>query len=108
MLKDLPNFHSWETPDLELTISPSGSLAGYVDIIVSIQQGSQSVHLHAADLVIDEDKIFVTLTQEQSGKFDGDRTANVQVNILYDDDIREATTWGEIWVKPNLYRKVMS
>ena len=107
MSEDLTNFHSWETPDLELTITPAGSLTGYSDIIVSIQQGSYILHLHADDLVVDEDKIFVTLTQEQTGKFKGEAMADIQVNVLYDDDTRVATNWGNILIKPNLYRRVM-
>lgn len=107
MHEGTPSFYSWETPGFELTISPSGSLEGRTEIIVSIQQGSYSLHLHENDVVIDGDQILVSLTQEQAGKFKGDRPANVQVNILYDDEIRVATTRGEVWVKPNLYEKVM-
>ena len=108
MHEDLPDFYSWETPDFELTITPSGSLVDYVDIVVSIQQGSQFEHFHLPDLEVEGDVIYLTLDQETAGKFSGDRPANVQVNILYDDSTREASTWGQVWVKPNLYRKEMS
>lgn len=108
MPEDIPDFYSWETPDLELTIKPEGSLTGYSDIIVSIHQGSQYAHLHADELAIEGDVIYVTLDQETTGKFVGNKPAHVQVNVLYDGGVREASTWGEVWVKPNLYRKVMT
>lgn len=106
-MEDLPNFYSWETPEFEITITPAGSLEGSTDIVVTVQQGSISVNLHKEDLSIDGDKIFFILSQEDAGKFVGDRQASVQVNILYDDETRYATAQGKILVKPNLYRKVM-
>lgn len=108
MREDTPDFYSWETPDFELTITPSGSLENYSDIVVTIQQGSHFESFHKEKLIIDGDKIYFTLDQETSGKFVGDRPANIQVNILYDNGLREASTFGELWVKPNLYRKVMA
>lgn len=107
-IEDMPYFYSWETPDFELTITPPGSLVDYDDIVVSFHQGSQFVSLHKDEIDVSGDVIYVKLTQEQSGKFSGDKPCDVEVNVLYADADRNASTWGEVWVRPNLYRRVMT
>lgn len=107
MREDLPSFYSWETPDLMISVKPSGYLTDYADIVVSIQQGSRFINFHKDDLEISEDKIYLTMPQEVSGKLVGDKMANVQVNILYNNGRRKPTNWKQIWIKPNLCRKTI-
>lgn len=105
MRDDLPSFYSWETPDLMISVKPSGYLTDYADVVVSIQQGSRFVNFHKEDLEISEDTIYLTMPQEISGKFVGDKVANVQVNILYNNGRRKPTNWKQVWIKPNLCRR---
>ena len=102
------NFHKYETTDLALKFTPSGVLEDYSKIIVSIvQNGVARVDKTENDLTIDGDNITIHLSQEETGKFMANSTAEVQVNILYEDSERDVSTTGTIEVLNNLYNEVM-
>lgn len=101
--------YQYETAQLQITLGREGALSDTQDVVVSIVQGSVRLDLHKADLDIDEEKVTITcnLTQEQTGLFEGSRSANVQVNILYVGGERDASSIGSISLFSNLYGQVM-
>lgn len=106
---DIPYFYTWATPLFKIKVKPSGKLVDIKEIKVSFSQDGQQVHMSGDDVIIEpeSDMIFVRLSQEDSGKFYGDKPVHVEVNILYTDNNRYASNWKHVWVRPNLYEKEM-
>lgn len=107
-------FYRYETANFPLRIvSKQGEekpLEDYQSIRVSIAQpGVEPEHLTEKDVGVDveESRINVHLTQEQTGKF-REGAAKLQVNIYYIDTERNTTAQGKLVVKENLYKQVMT
>lgn len=111
----MASFYKYETVEIPLKFTPEGVLNGYKHIMVSIvQNGIVQVDKSEEELNIDteEDTITVLLSQEETGMFMGGDlqepiTAQIQVNIYYENAERDVSTIGEIDVYNNLYSKVM-
>lgn len=101
--------YQWATAQLIITLGRADALLNTQDVIVSFVQGKNRLDLHKADLEIDEaaNTITCNLTQEQTGAFDGSKSASVQVNLLYVGGERDASGVGTIALFSNLYEQVM-
>lgn len=114
-------FYIYETVDFPIEVTSkdetTGILDGYKKVIISFGQNGNEVlakDSSMSDVSIDteSDIINVHLTQEDTSKFkvsktDDVSTADVQVNILYEDKERDASASTEIEVRNNLHKKVM-
>lgn len=118
-MEELAGFYAWETIDLELIIEPSGVLDGFEQIMVSVVQSSHRVNkqYYSGSPEVSGDVINLHLNQEETGLFKfypqsecGANTQNprVQVNILYPDGERDASTIELLDLYENLYKKVMA
>ena len=113
-------FYIYETVDFPIIVTAeetTGILDGYKEVIVSFGQNGNEIltkDSSMSDVSIDTetDTINVHLSQEDTSKFkvsktDDVTTADVQVNILYEDKERDASASTEIEVRNNLHKKVM-
>lgn len=115
-------FYQYETTELTITVRGEGKpLEGYDKIVVSLDQGAGRGMYHgdyvyeAGSPDVDTDASTVTLYmgQEETGRYaasadDGTPNTKVQVNVYYTDHERDVTLEGELTVRENLYRKVIS
>ena len=79
------------------------------DVYVSYEQGLASVDILADDVVFDGNDTLVTvsLTQLQTSKFRVGK-ADVQINWVYFDGVRNGTTVKQVEITPNLLKRVVS
>lgn len=105
----MANFYRFETTNIVLEFTPEGILDNYKHIIVSILQKQTKIDLTEDELNIDtsNDKITLSLTQEQTSQFEVGK-ALIQVNIYYNDKQRNVSTMGYINIYDNLYNKVIT
>lgn len=107
------SFFQWETAPLTIIIEndqgepAQGVLEDVKNLVVSFRQGSvkEDWFLDDVSLDVENSAINIHFDQERSGKFDGDSTIKVQVNILYNNNERDATIKGKIDVLDNFYDK---
>lgn len=78
------------------------------DVWVSYEQGKVELDIKATDVTFDgeDTTLSVTLTQEQTSSF---KVGNIkyQVNWLYPDGRRDATTQKATTMEPNLLNRVV-
>lgn len=107
-------FYVYETKDLVLKFTPTGVLDNYKEIVVSIYQDNVGqIDKTTEDLVIDteEDTITVSLSQEDTGQFEGGsmnnpRQAIIQTNIYYNStEERDVSKMATLQVLDNLYKE---
>ena len=100
---------NYTTPTISLTVEDI-DLTGK-DVYVTLEQGCNqltktgtqlAISIEEADTVID-----MTLTQEESAKFDYNKNAAVQVNWISSDGVRSATDIKKIDVMRNLLDEVI-
>ena len=111
----MASFTQWTTEDLKIILEDDegnpveGVLDDVKNLVVTITQGSVVENWFLEDIGLDQanSTINLPISQERSGRFEGDKTAKVQVNILYNDSERDATAKGKIDVFDNLYDKEM-
>lgn len=111
----MKGFYRYETVDIPLTFTPDGVLEGYRHIVVSMAQNDAvKINKTEEDIEIDvqENKIIVPLSQEETGVFIGGERNNpksvkIQVNIYYNNAERDVSTIGTLEVYDNLYKEVM-
>ena len=111
----MARFYRFETIDIPLEFTPEGVLNNYKHIVVSIaQDGIVQIDKTEDDMIIDveNDKIIVSLSQEETGKFiSGNEKvakAKIQVNIYYENSERDVSAVETIDVYDNLYKKVIA
>ena len=107
----MAHFYRYETAGITLNFTPTAVLEDYEKIIVSLRQnGNIQIDKDESELGIDVENgtILINLSQEETGKFEGNSKILVQVNIYYDDESRNVSTIGEIQVYDNLYKKVIT
>ena len=108
-------FYTWETVNIPLVFEPKGCLNDYKHIVVSIKQsGIIQIDKTEDELGIDteNDTITINLDQEETSKFKGGdektpKTADIQVNIYYNNKERDVSRRKSINVYDNLYKKVI-
>ena len=103
-------FYIYETKPLTLRFKPDGVLVNSKEIIVTILQGISGTLIEktGADLAINltDNTVTIHLSQEETARFQPG-TAQVQVNILYEDRERDTTVQEQISVYDNLHREIM-
>lgn len=103
-------FYIYETKPLTLRFKPDGVLVNSKEIIVTILQGISGTLIEktGADLAINltDNTVTIHLSQEETARFQPG-TAQVQVNILYEDRERDTTVQAQIGVYDNLHREIM-
>lgn len=103
-------FYIYETKPLTLRFKPDGVLVNSKEIIVTILQGISGTLIEktGADLAINltDNTVTIHLTQEETARFKPG-TAQVQVNILYEDRERDTTVQAQLSVYDNLHREIM-
>ena len=103
-------FYIYETKPLTLRFKPDGVLVNSKEIIVTILQGISGTLIEktGADLAINltDNTVTIHLSQEETASFQPG-TAQVQVNILYEDRERDTTVQAQIGVYDNLHREIM-
>ena len=95
------------TPTFTLTFPSSLDLSEADHVVVTIRQGSAVVNKFDDDLSIDANVIEVTLTQEESLRFQFDAPAVMMVNWTYSDGSRGGSKKKEITIEENLYPEVI-
>ena len=105
-----PDFRIFETADLPIKIRQKGALEGYDLIIISIKQLNVLMEFTSNDpnvlANIEEDTVNLHLSQEQTGRFKKGE-ADLQLNIYYDYDGREASSFAKLYIGDNLHKEVM-
>ena len=103
-------FTAWTTPVVTFVLDVPGALKATTDVVLSIVQGATRLDLHADALDIDADAGTITaeLTQAQTGAFKGDRPADVQANIYYEDGTRVPSEIIHLAVLANLFEEEMA
>lgn len=113
----MAQFYTYETVDIPLMFQPKGVLVDYRHIIVSLRQNSTDVQINKdendLDIDVENDKITISLTQEETAMFDGGDEKNpgvvrIQVNIYYENTERDVSAVKIIKVHNNLYKKVIN
>ena len=111
----MAKFYRFETVDIPLKFTPTGVLNDYKHIVVTISQDNMiKIDKTEDELIINEneDRIILSLSQEETGKFAGGKTtpriADIQVNIYYETAKRDVSTVGTIEVYDNLYKEVIT
>ena len=112
----MAGFYQWETDNFEIILEDDdgnpvpGVLDDVKEVVVTIKQGDIEEIWFTDDLGLDtaNSVINLPLSQTQTGRFEGDKTAKIQVNILYNDSERDVTAKGKIDVYDNDYKKEMS
>lgn len=101
-------FFSYESKPLTIQLKPEGVLNDVAVVIVTIEQPGVQIEKTGTALMIDAEQtqITFTLSQEETGQF-SKGTAEVQVNLLYEDTTRNASCIGELSVWDNLHKEVM-
>lgn len=103
-------FYIYETKPLTLRFKPDGVLVNSKEIIVTILQGISGTLIEKTgeDLEINltDNTVTIHLSQEETARFQPG-TAQVQVNILYEDRERDTTVQAQIGVYDNLHREIM-
>ena len=87
----------WTTPTIVLTISgvEGLDLSQAEEVIVTLKQGDYSLEKTGNDLTLDENKITIVLSEEESAQLLADHSCMCQVNWTYlnaDQSIRRAAT----------------
>ena len=87
----------WTTPTIRLTISgvEGLDLSEAEEVIVTLKQGDYSLEKTGNDLTLDENKITIVLSEEESSQLLADHSCMCQVNWTYlnaDQSIRRAAT----------------
>ena len=88
--------------DIDLTLA--------TDVYVSIVQGLNQILKTGNDLTVEEKKVTVTLTQEEALRLEDGKSAEVQINWLYNADgtiKRAATVPKTIDIKKQLIPRVL-
>lgn len=100
---------NYTTPTISLTVEDI-DLTGK-DVYVTLEQGCNQLTKKGSQLAISIEEgdtvINLTLTQEESGRFDFNRNASVQVNWISSDGVRSATEIKKIDVMRNLLDEVI-
>lgn len=101
----------YTTPTLHMTVPVD--LTG-AEIHVTIKQGARKIHKTGADVVSVYDsesrktELSVSLSQEETGAFLAGKKAEVQVNWIFPNGIRDATNIKQIDVSENLISEVIT
>lgn len=110
----------WTTAEVEFSVTdesgqvPEGIFDDLKDAIVTLKQGSTLMERHMNQLSIDPEQGTVTihLAQDETAKFKGGtqaapRKIDVQLNLYYATDERDATYETQISVLRNLHARRM-
>lgn len=104
-------FYIYETKPLTLRFKPDGVLVNSKKIIVTILQGISGTMIEktGTDLAVNltDNTVTVHLSQEETARFTPG-TAQVQANILYEDEERDTSVQAQIGVFDNLHREIMA
>ena len=104
-------FYIYETETFQIKLNKDNVLNDIKHIIVSISQPAREVQVDKKDneIGIDEENniISVSFSQEETAKFKPGN-AEIQVNIYYNNSERDVSSKGQIEVRDNLYKKVIS
>ena len=75
----------WTTPTITLTVSgvENLDLAEAEEVVVTLTQGNYQLQKTGNDLTIDENTVAFRLTEDESRRFQSDRSALCQVNWTY-------------------------
>lgn len=101
----------YTTPTLPMTVPVD--LTG-AEIHVTIKQGARKIQKTGADVVSVYDsesgktELSVSLSQEETGAFLAGKSAEVQVNWIFESGIRDATNIKRIDVSENLIAEVIT
>ena len=105
----------YTTPVLPLDV-PGWDLTQQQDVYVSIEQNKIEIEKRGADLIISVETvsqvptshILVTLTQEETARFNEKFNAEIQVNWIDSSNMRKATDIVQVPVTRNLLNKVIA
>ena len=102
-------FYIYETKHIPLKFKREGILANLKTVIVSINQLDVQINKNQDEVSVDVDNniIHVYLSQEETGKFQPDRSGKMQVNLYYEDEERDVSVEIDVKVYDNLYKKVI-
>lgn len=105
--------YTYTTPSFTISFKEAGVLTDYEKIVVSLKQdGVAQIDKNDLEVDLENETITVVFTQEDTGKLDGGSpeeptTANLQVNIYYEDEDRNCTSIQTLDVIDNLYQGVI-
>ena len=108
-------FYAFETVDFPLQLTAedfSPVLDDVKNVVISLAQQNTVIvekDMSSNDVSLDTENDIVNLhlTQEDTGAFAPNIDAEIQVNILYNNSLRDTSARGLIAVKPNLHNKTM-
>lgn len=111
----------WTTSEIEFALKdpeghvPEGILENLKDASVIIKQGLVGIEKRLEDMGIDvgEGTMTIHLSQAETGRLDGGtranpRTANIQVNLYYENGERDASYEAQVAVLRNLHDRAMA
>lgn len=106
----MAGFFIWESKPLIIQLEPEGVLDDAKNVIVSFHQMyGANIEKSGAEIMLDLEKTRIEcyLSQEETSSFEVG-SAEIQVNILYEDSERDASCKGTLEVWDNLHKEVMT
>lgn len=104
----MPYFYVYETVTFPIQLSDPDALQDSEKVVVTISQKSVKLDKENPSLDKETGRITLYLNQEETAMFKPKSTADIQVNIYYENGERDVTNTAKIRVLDNLYKKVMS
>ena len=94
------------TPTFQLTFPEDLDLSSAVSIVFSLRQGNLRIDKNQSQFILDGNVMSVFLSQMETMRMTIG-PARIQVNILYPNGVRCATTIETVQIDENLLKEVM-
>ena len=123
MIKKMTEFYVYETVDFSINLTSKTQIAileDVKDLVISFKQVIKNAYrnnrafleknLSSDDIELDieNSRLNVHLSQEDTSKFIPNNIVQVQINILYNNEERDTSVKGEIMALDNLHEEVMT